>query len=228
MRAARPPYLRLVLEDEAEELERIKAECLRIYAGEQVIPMRGHVMFLMRQMLGIAEGLLCRRCLDPIGHRKVLHKEPNEAGQPRLVTVKSVRQERRRGSKMSSHPAIGAVLKVITSAIHDPKNPLGSPNHPSYISEYGNLFTNILVACGTLGDLPCELRTLSQEEAGPIVNEVVTRLKVSSVHAQHIVDVATLALRAFLQATVGGIESLALAIKDEGAARALASARSLR
>jgi hypothetical protein len=214
-----------VLENEAEEIERTKAECLRIYAGEHVQPMRAHVMFLMRQMLGIAEGLLCRRCINPIGVKRELQLKPGAECSARLVTVKSVRQERKRGLDMSSHPAIGAVLKVITSAIHDPKNPLGSPNHPSYISEYGNLFAGLLMACNSVGDLPCELRTLSQEEAGPIVNEVVARLKVSSVHAQHIVDVATLALRAFLQATVGGIESLALAIKDENAAKALAVAR---
>lgn len=122
----------------------------------------------------------------------------------------------------TAHPAISAIIKVLADAIKDKSNPLGTGKLPDRIGAYGTLFWDLFVACRNVKDLPIELRTLSQEDALPIVNEVMAQFGVTSVHAQSLVDGGTKLLGAIVKQGLASIESLASAVKDESVAKKIA------
>jgi len=124
-----------------------------------------------------------------------------------------------------NHPAISAIIKIVADAVNDTGNALGSGKKAMTMGDYGSLFWDMLKACRHIKGLPTEVYTLSQEESGPIVNELTSQMRISSVHAQAIVDAGTKLLSNFLHTTVGSVEAIASAIKDEGAAKRLASAK---
>lgn len=148
--------------------------------------------------------------------------------QPNLVPVSVVRRQRKMETLSMSyvnHPAISAIIKVLADAVNDTDNALGSGKKPMFLLSYGNLFVDILRVCGNLSNLPTEIRMLSQEDAGPIVAELTSQLRLSSTHAQAIVDAGSRLLQQFLNATLGSVEGMAAAIKDADAAKALAQAK---
>ena len=82
---------------------------------------------------------------------------------------------------MSGIPALLSVVNLLVDGFNDASNLFGQKKSVSSFTAFGNLIPDVLGMCGTVGDLPTEIKKLSAADINSVVQTVAQRLQISGV-----------------------------------------------